>query len=262
MEIVLALLLAAVLVVVLYAAYKIRRAHLMLFEIREYARSEARRHTDAVYRQIEALAWLYRELDPAKGLPDARGWAASPDLLRELARHALRERPGNVVECGSGVSTVVLARCMQRNGGGHVWSLDHDAEFAARTRANLAHHGLTEWATVLDAPLRSHRIGDADWQWYSHETLPSGMAIDLLVVDGPPMDTGPLARYPAGPLLFGRLGATGAVFLDDADRREERKVVERWKREFPGASFETFSTERGCVAIRGIAGRQTGHRSS
>jgi predicted O-methyltransferase YrrM len=204
----------------------------------------------ALFRQLEALQGLYIDLGFTKSLPPTRGWAASPDFLLELARHALTEKPRVVVECSSGISTLILARCMQLNGSGKVYSLEHDARYAQETRQQLARHGLADYAQVLFAPLNNFTVGADTWQWYVHDVLPPVGPIDLIAIDGPPKDTGALARYPAGPALFPRLAPFGTVFLDDAKRPDERAILARWQREFPGLTQSERDCEKGCVVLR------------
>lgn len=235
---------AAVLALVCYTLYKVRAAHLMLYEVGGQVRSG----TDDLFRQLEALQGLYVELGLTKSMPATRGWAASPDFLLETARHALASKPSAVLECSSGASTMVLARCMQMNGAGHVYSLEHDPHYAAQTRLLLERHGLSDWATVLDAPLTQRQIGDGSWLWYETEALPP-LAFDMLAIDGPPQATGNLARYPAGPLLFPRLGSDAAVFMDDADRPDERAILARWKAEFPLFAQSSRQCEKGCAVL-------------
>ena len=230
--------------VLLYVLHKVRRVHLMMYGLSDKIGTSS----DTVYRQLEALHALYAELDLKRALPPTRGWSASPDFLLLIARHARDARPQTVVECGSGTSTVVLARCMQLNGSGHVYSLEHDPEFASSTRANLERHGLGEWATVVDAPLRSHDLNGQTWSWYSHETSRE-LKIDMLVIDGPPMPVGPLVRYPAGPILFPKLAPGAVVFLDDAARDDEKRIIERWQREFPDLERQDHDCEKGCVSL-------------
>ena len=236
----------AILAMCALAAHKARRAHLMQFELRHAIAQESA----TLYRQLEALQALQQELSLPHSLPPLRGWAASPDFLLELVRHAQDARPRTVVECSSGASTLVLARCMQLNGGGKVYSLEHDPVYAAQTRANLKRMGLSEYAEVLDAPLTPFHAGAEAWSWYRYEVLPPDLRIDLLAIDGPPMTTGPLARYPAGPALFGRLAANSAVFLDDAARAEETAILDRWKREFPQLGQSMLYCEKGCAVLR------------
>lgn len=211
--------------------------------------SDFSKRSDNIFRQTEALAGIYLELDLHKSLPTTRNWAASPDFLLQLVRHALDASPKVMVECGSGTSTLVMARCAQVSGSGHVYSLEHQPQYAQTTRRHLARHGLSDWATVLDAPLRSHAFGDQNWQWYAEEVLPREVAIDMLVIDGPPRKTGRLSRYPAGPVLFPHLSAAGVVFLDDAKRDGELATLKRWAIEFPNLGHEFVDCEKGCARL-------------
>ena len=72
----------------------------------------------------------------------------------------------------------------------------------------------------------------------------------MLVIDGPPESTGPLARYPAGPALFPRLANEGVVFLDDANRYTETEILRRWKMEFPELSQSAAYCEKGCGILK------------
>lgn len=176
------------------------------------------------------------------------GWACTPELAALVVGQILERKPRQVVEIGSGASTVVTAYALERNGQGRVISLDHDPLYAAQTRANLAQHGHGDRATVLDAPLVPHRIGDEQWQWYDLRELVLDGPIDLLVLDGPALATQPLARYPALPLLLPHLADDAVVILDDAARSSERAVVERWLRENPGAFEHAYHP-----ALKGIS---------
>lgn len=244
------LLIVAVAALCLYTLHKVRLIHLMTYAIE----GQSARAPDKLFRQIEALHSLHVELHLERSLPGTRGWAASPDFLLELALHARAQRPLTVVECSSGTSTLVLARCLQLNGAGKVYSLEHDPAFARQTREQLRRHGLCDWAEVLDAPLREHLFGAQSWPWYAHEALPADvaagvLAIDLLVIDGPPQATRALARYPAGPALFHHLAPSGAVFLDDAARADEQAILARWKTEFPQLQQRALPCEKGCAVL-------------
>jgi len=235
-------LLVVLLLTLLYAINKLRNMHLLVYQVAGNQQPIG----DNLYRQLEALHALHHELDLKGALPPLRGWAASPDFLLALERQARRQRPQVAVECSSGASTAVLARCMQLNGGGKVYSLEHDPEYAAKTRAELQRLELQDYAVVLDAPLRDVAGG----KWYDSSVLPPDLRIDLLVIDGPPMQVGDQARYPAGPVLFERLNSGGTVFLDDAARPQERAILERWRTEFPRLQQESLHCEKGCAVLR------------
>lgn len=205
----------------------------------------ARREASRLYGQLEALAALRDTLDGKLALPSTRDWAASADLLRELVTVILARRPRVVMETGSGTSTVIIAACLQRLGGGHLWSLEHLPRFAGETRALLATRGLSDWATVVDAPLRDVRLADGAWSWYDLEGFPPGEAIEVLFVDGPPGDTGPLARYPALPMLLDRLAPGAAILVDDGARPDERAMIARWQAEVPGLVVRPLPLQKG-----------------
>jgi predicted O-methyltransferase YrrM len=155
-------------------------------------------------------------------------WSLRPEAL-ELVEALVGAGRTSAVECGSGLSTVTMARALGALGAGHVHALEHDPRWAATTRAALADEGLTAFATVIDAPLRDG--------WYERaalERLP-GAGIELLLVDGPPANepASERSRYPALPALAERLAPGAIIVLDDADRDGARWIADRWLSEFP-----------------------------
>lgn len=206
---------------------------------------------DNLFRQTEALLGIYAELRLEHVLPKTRGWAASPDFLCELIRFARSARPAATVECGSGASTVVLARCAQLNGIGHVFSLESDPHFANKTRNMLLSQGLENFATVIDAPLVKTIYPEWSGVWYDISSLPKGMAIDMLVVDGPPHTTCRLARYPVLPALIDQCNDSCMIFLDDADRNDEAQIISSWMGRFENMEkIDSYACEKGCVGLR------------
>lgn len=242
------LLLVSVLGGVLVCLHKIRRVHKMAYRIENEA-AQARTEAQALFGQLAALASLDRCLGLKGPIPSMRGWAASPDFLLAVAEEVRELRPGNVIECSSGTSTVVIARCLEMNGNGHVYSLEHDSTYAEQTRRQLKRYGLEQWATVVDAPLE--RIADFPAPWYSLAGLPeTARQVDLVVIDGPPGTLGPLARYPALARLADRLSPRCSVLLDDANRAGERAALGRWEQEHPEFVQERLACEKGAVLMR------------
>jgi predicted O-methyltransferase YrrM len=155
-------------------------------------------------------------------------WSLRPQALEFVARLVAEGRT-NVVECGSGLSTVTIARALRALNAGHVHALEHDAHWATTTRRALEGDDLADFATVIDAPL----VDD----WYDPAALDHlpDHGIELLLVDGPPAGEPETerSRYPALPALAGRLAPKAAILLDDADRVGERWALERWLAELP-----------------------------
>jgi len=192
---------------------------------------------------------LCDRLNLNQGLPYTKDWSAAADFLELIVDHALQEKPEVVVECSSGLTTLMLARCCQMNGQGHVYSLENGAEYAQATRDALAHYGLSETATVLNAPLIDIFLGEREFQWYSVEDL-SADQIDMLVIDGPPGFIQIHSRYPALPVLMDKFADVCEVYLDDAGRDQERELVAQWLHDFSMLIHDFVETERGCSILR------------
>lgn len=206
-----------------------------------------------VFAQVEAFMQLVSLLKPRYPLPPSRGWAASPDfLLLVLDELWSQDRDGLVVECGSGLSSIVLGYAVTHLSGCRVVSLEHDSEYATFTRGLLASHGLERDVEVRHAPLVAQPTPRGERLWYH----PSGWAdldgIEMLVIDGPPRDSAELARYPALPLLQSALTRNATVLLDDGYRAEERRGLELWATDHREWRQEIVETEKGAVAVRAM----------
>ena len=233
---------------------------LTAFEIfrRDYYYSQTKADND--YNQIEALLSVFATIKPELPFPAMRHWAASPDLLKALVEIMIEERPQLVVEASSGVSTLVTAYMLKRNGGGKVISLEHDSRYAEITRRNIRFHKLEEYVTVIDAPLAPAGIPGGDWQWYDLEHFHPDRPIDLLVVDGPPNFDQPMSRYPALPKLRQYLNERFTILADDAIRDDQKKMVERWAQEYPGLKVEHLDLEKGAFVIHHEPATQTAEK--
>lgn len=190
---------------------------------------ENHRLLQASSREVEALV----NVRPLAGrLPvDLGGWAADAVLLDVVLRLIVRNGCRSIVECGSGWSTVLISRCLEELGEGHVVALEHDLEFARQTEALLARFGVAGRASVVHAPIEPRGIEGETWLWYG----PVGASalsgpIDLLLVDGPPASVGARSRYPAAPLLEPWLRDHSIVVLDDGYRPDEAWIAGQWAR--------------------------------
>jgi len=202
------------------------------------------------YRQTEGLFGLYAALAPAVPLPPMRDYAISPDFACLLISAVKERRPALIVETGSGVSTLILAYCLRRLGGGRIVALEHDEAYAARGTAEIERHGLSDVARVIRAPLIPVKIEGREWRWYDPARLTERQPIEMLVVDGPPAVTQEMARYPALPLLRSRLADDVIVVVDDHDRDDERRMVKLWLTRYPGFEATVVNTEKGAAILR------------
>jgi predicted O-methyltransferase YrrM len=185
---------------------------------------------------LQALAPL------AKGFLPWSQAAMRPSGLLAVLNDIVINRRTCIVECGGGISTFFIARLLRARPG-HLYSIEHDADWAALLQQNLNAEGLGEQATVIHAPLVDTPLGwnGARSAWYADEKLcglKRDRKIDLLIVDGPPAYTKDLryARYPAVPYFKDALAPDYTVVLDDINRRGEQEIAARWGREL-GVAF-------------------------
>jgi len=191
-------------------------------------RAEQTRHL-ATQRQVQALLQLDRAVELPAAAPPMGGWAASPDLLVLLIDMLRERRPACVVETGSGISTLYLALAAEKYGiDCRIVALEHNETFGHGTRELLKRHGVEHRAEVRMAPLRPTSLAEHPTDWYDEAALADLTDIGMLLVDGPPEATGSDARYPAVPLLHGRLAQRCVVVMDDLIRTSDRRAAERW----------------------------------
>lgn len=207
------------------------------------------------YRQTEALFSLFSRLQFRAPLPAMRGWAISPDFANVILSEMERNKPKVVLETGSGLSSVLIGYCLERQGGGQLIALEHEAKYLHQTQHNLQVHGVQSFVQLRHAPLIPFTMDGKQWQWYDLlvldlATLPQ---IDLLIVDGPPGGTQPMVRYPALNILFDRLAPNAVILVDDYCREDEKEMVARWMTEHPEFTLETVATEKEAAILRRIS---------
>jgi hypothetical protein len=107
--------------------------------------------------------------------------------------------------------------------------MEHEPQYVDQTRKLLQLHDLQAFAEVRYAPLQSVALPGHSTSWYAPEQVYDMEDIGLLLVDGPPNAIGPNARYPAVPILHDSLSRRVTILLDDAARKNEAEVAERWR---------------------------------
>jgi predicted O-methyltransferase YrrM len=196
-------------------------------------------------RKQDKAALLKRLELPHDALPNLGSWKADVGLLRRLADLVEVMKPETVVELGAGASTLILAKALQKAGGGRLISFDQHADFVSATRQWVAGERLN--VDLRHAPLFS---GTGDWRdlWYELHGLPD--TIDLLVIDGPPWTIHPMIRGRAD-MLFSLVKVGGVVVLDDAARPGERLVARRWRAQWPNFDWHFEPSIKGrLVGVR------------
>ncbi|MFM8240414.1 MAG: hypothetical protein ACKOAW_08890 [Actinomycetota bacterium] len=228
--------------------------------LRELAQSQSaeRRETRVHYQQklddqvalLESFMQLQRLVPMSLPMPRPGTWAASEDLLLWLAGYVLEHRPRLVVDLGSGQSSVWMAGAMRVAGyDGRVVGVDHEEQYARATEELGRRQGVSEWLTVVHAPLVEESIAGRAVTWYDESALRSLDAVDLLCVDGPPAQGAEQARWPALPFFRDRMSAGGRVILDDMIRVDEQQIAQDWLERYPGTETLSLDFEKGALVL-------------
>lgn len=209
-------------------------------------------------KQIEAFINIQHYLTNGEIVPELHGWPISPDIALFLIELLNTEKYDIVIEFGSGTSTYLIAKTIQRkNNSTHSkpeqFAFEHLPLYHKKTVSELAARNLNANVNVELSPLTSYFDGDGkEYLYYDCQktlsTLASRIDIQhpkiLLLVDGPPGSTGKHARYPALPIIISHFpGATIDVLLDDYDRKDEREVLKKWT-EFLSKDFDYETLEK------------------
>jgi hypothetical protein len=155
------------------------------------------------------------------------GWSAKAGLVTYLLND-LRGFKGTMLECGSGLSTVLMAMIARRTGA-RIISLEHNPEWYKLMVSRLRSHGLGIEGLLL-APLAD--FGEFDW-YDTGDALAETGQIDVVLCDGPPNSTRG-GRYGLLPRMGNRFAPGCRVIVDDTQRAEEIAMIERWQQESCG----------------------------
>ena len=238
------ILIILVLLVALYCAKLLRALHQRVSKSNQQTQESIKELKEQVwhsYRQSEALQQLFALLKFSAPIPPTRSWAASPDLLLTIAELVRTRKPRLVVELGSGVSTLIVAKAGARK----VISIDNSAEFAEKTREMLKDHKV-RGVEVRVAPLKAHASGV---DWYDTAKLKDLKKIDMLIIDGPPGSKNSDARKPALKELLAKLSPNVVVVIDDVNRIGERQLAEAFAKALPRHTLSILNHEKGTAVI-------------
>ena len=203
----------------------------------QYRLQFVRRKNERLRRENIAVSQVHSLLNSGPYLPFNTGTIDSTSLAAIFNDITLNGRK-RIVEFGSGVSTIMLARLIRKNGltDTRLMTVDHKPEWIRLIRNMLEAEGLDDLVTFVAAPLAESTFSVDDYRWYDEAILESAFAefghdIDCLIVDGPNASSaGNLrARYPALPFMFHRMHEKCVVFLDNADRKGEKEILYLWR---------------------------------
>jgi hypothetical protein len=171
---------------------------------------------------------------------DNQGWDAKLDYLEEILKSAATTE-GPVLECGSGLTTLLLGQ-VAGGRGVETWSLEHNPQWHQRVSNALKRHQVPR-VNLCFAPLRDYGA----FNWYDPPLAKMPERFSLVICDGPP-DLANGGRYGLLPILGSRLNPGAVILFDDAREPGQPEVLRRWSVE-QGVSVELRETEEVSYAV-------------
>ncbi|QBC43669.1 hypothetical protein [Iodobacter fluviatilis] len=238
-----------------------KKLDLLLTEQKNYSNhlqgnlfAEMTRGLSNTAKQIESFMGVQNYLENGKSPLSFHGWPISPDIALFLLGKIEEKNYDLIIEFGSGTSTVLFAKALlQKNKSTtltpvqeinsvtfqkKIVTFEHNKNYFEQTLKNVEQQNLAHLVDLVHAPLVDYQYNEEDYLYYScadklkeiSKSLNGRTAKILVLVDGPPGVTGPLARFPAIPYLFKYLGNHQLdIVLDDYNRKEEKDTAEKWK---------------------------------
>ena len=163
-----------------------------------------------------------------------QSYSGHPEYLEEVIRRAATTSDP-VLECGSGLTTILLGLFAGRRGI-NVWTLEHDPEWYHRMAVAMRRYRI-EGVELTLAPLCSY----GDFVWYGTPIDRMPKRFGLVVCDGPPQKTTKGDRYGLLPVMRESLNAGSVILFDDVKPEGPDPIVSRWVQEVR-ASAKVFSS--------------------
>ncbi len=225
--------------------------HFLRTQLDRYFGHFARRNEiENLRQQVACIAELQLAIPLPMPLGKLGGWALSADALVYVVRDIRKHRPPLVIEFGCGVSTIVLAALLKTLDGGLLISIEHDLEYLKLVKDELASYDLTSFVEQRHMPLVSFTPSSPLASCQSYDLRGLDLDFDVAVVDGPITSKfGAATRLAPLEWCAVRLHPGATVYLDDADRAEERQVVEALLARQLDIKAENLVAEKGLVRL-------------
>jgi len=158
-------------------------------------------------------------------------YTISPIAIRSIFNDLLYRPIGKILELGSGLSTVAIAKfIIKENLSTQLYCVESDGHWLNLVRNYLGEDGKDSRIHLIHAPLV-----DSPYQFKEHKKwfdvaaiksgIPPNMIFDLFLVDGPVGYQVPQSRYGFYPFVEQYIGDNAIVYIDDSNRPDEEELA-------------------------------------
>jgi predicted O-methyltransferase YrrM len=140
-----------------------------------------------------------------------------------------------ILEFGSGISTILIGRLIKQHElNAEITSVEHDKGWMDVIQKTIKKENLNGVIKLVYAPLRPNK--QSNNEWYDEVNLKeiTTKCYDMVVIDGPPAweKYKEEARFPALPFIINHLNENSVLYLDDANREGEQKIIRQWEENY------------------------------
>ena len=177
-------------------------------------------------------------LFPESNFISFTSWSISPSVVLHILNDIVINNRQNIIEFGAGITTLYIARLIQTlKLDIKFYSIESNEDWLIKINNELEFYNLQHIVTLIHAPQKivpKNFCLKGQTLWYDIEKITAVLGdhqeLDLIIVDGPNGKSTPFARYSAIPFLQTRLSKNFGVFLDDAQRKDEREISIQWSK--------------------------------
>ena len=171
-------------------------------------------------------------------------FSLNPYTIVHVLNDILLNDRKQIVEFGSGISTIIIARFIQvSNLETKILSIDNNLEWKKFISKELDKYNCKD-KIKKKKPFSylHHQKEFTEYDnnyWYDFKRVKEAInnldvAIDLVVVDGPSTGFSKYSRYSAIPMIKNKLSKNVSIFLDDIRRKGEKEILVKWNKELEG----------------------------
>lgn len=158
-------------------------------------------------------------------------YSISPIVIKEIFNDLLFNKCKNIIEFGSGLSTVSIARfIIKEDIDCTIHSIENDEKWISTILKFLKTDANDKRINLIHAPIQASPFSyKGHDKWYDinalAESIKSKKKFDLVLVDGPKGSLCPFSRYGFIPFLANRISNDPIIYIDDFHREEEKELA-------------------------------------
>ena len=166
-------------------------------------------------------------------------WAAGPEFICHISNEICINNRRSIVEFGSGVTTIMLARLAKTNSIDlKITTIDQSQEWQGIVKQIAVHDGVDQYINFVHNPIKHGIYGNiAEIQ---QRIFIKEDRFDCVIVDGPASGH-EFTRLESLPIVRDYLCNSFVIFLHDTDRNEEKLLAADWAKRLPNVDLASFS---------------------